>query len=221
MNRQQTGLRPYMKNSMDDMRTAKHQSEHFTPPVAFMAPSGMPPEAPLYRENEKRVVGETYRIQEIDQALLRNILLAVMLFYNIFTCAQIPVRTIHKEGAVVLSVRGCGAGVRFTLSAGENKNAGSPSGIAPVVESDAPGMFRFLSGLRDFIGLKEDRPMTVRLNDSVRIEKPGFQTGLIQIYEDGVAGYVQLSHNELDKLYKEFIAWRQKNDIDYNRNTPV
>ncbi|MBF0647970.1 hypothetical protein IR083_03970 [Dysgonomonas sp. GY75] len=145
----------------------------------------------------------------------KNLLLAILLILTIGISAQIPVRTIYKKGEVVLSVHSDGAACRFTLSSGKNKNTGSSGSIATLAESDAPGISAFLSGLRDFVTLKEDRPMAIRLNDSVRIEKRGFHTEYIRITVDGSSGHVRLSHKELDKLYKEFIAWCDKNDIDY------
>jgi hypothetical protein len=147
----------------------------------------------------------------------KNLLPAILLILTIGISAQIPVRTICKKGEAVLSVHKAGAACRFTLSSGKNKNTGSSGSIATVAESDAPGIFGFLTDLRDFVPLKEDRPMAIRLNDSIRIVTCGFHTEYMWITVDGSAGHVRLSHKDLDKLYKEFIAWCDKNDIDYHQ----
>ena len=193
----------------------RKQSWHIPPPVAATAPFAMPAEAPLYRKNEKRAVGETYQIEEIPQILLRNILLAVLLFYNIGSCAQEAVHTIYKKGQAVLSVQSGEAGCRFTLSSGKNKNDCKSGNSAAIAESDAPGLFRLLSGLRDFVRYKEDRPMTVRLNDSIQAEKRGFQTGYIRILVDGTPDNTAISHKELEEMFRKFTAWCNKNEIDY------
>ncbi|GAB6122976.1 hypothetical protein JCM30204_41250 [Dysgonomonas termitidis] len=153
--------------------------------------------------------------------IMKQIFLAALFIYTTGISAQVPVQTVYKKGGIVLSAVRDDADSRFTLSSGKNKNSGSSGSNMTIAESDAPGLFRLLSALRDFVLLKEDRPMTLRLSDSVYVEKRSWHTESIWISVQGSAGHMRLSKKELEELFGKFTAWCDKNDIDYYRNTPA